>query len=231
MKPSQVPNRLSHPSPRRVLPLHTPGKERFHPHLHHSGGVAPNNPPNADTPLSTETGPPKDCVEPRGLVPSSLSSSCSTVSPCYGTERERKGSFQRSSLSESKHHSSSQPVPVTLNNRGLADVPSSGCSQRSSSQCLHNVKERLSSGQSVKHQETESKFATSASSDTQRRHDPFKVLLLFVLLWFFHCPRLDETLILIVSNMNLELFLEHASRFLHGSCMNETWRQAQKKRL
>uniref|UniRef100_A0A8C7X3U0 Coiled-coil SMC6 And NSE5 INteracting (CANIN) domain-containing protein n=1 Tax=Oryzias sinensis TaxID=183150 RepID=A0A8C7X3U0_9TELE len=174
MKPSQVPNRLSHPSPRRVLPLHTPGKERFHPHLHHSGGVAPNNPPNADTPLSTETGPPKDCVEPRGLVPSSLSSSCSTVSPRNGTERERKGSFQKSSLSESKHHSSSQPVPVTHNNRGLADVPSSGCSQRSSSQCLHNVKERLASGQAVKHQETESKFATSTSNDTQRRHDPFK---------------------------------------------------------
>uniref|UniRef100_A0A3B3BAL8 SMC5-SMC6 complex localization factor protein 2-like n=1 Tax=Oryzias melastigma TaxID=30732 RepID=A0A3B3BAL8_ORYME len=169
MKPSQIPNKLSHPSLRRLLPLQTPGKERFHPYLHHSGGVPPNNPPNAETPLSKEAGPLKDCVDPHGLVPSSLSSPCSAASPLHATERERK-----SSLSGSKHLFSAQPVPVSHNRGGSADVSSHGFSQHSSSQCPHNVKDRPPSSHATKHQETESKVATSASNDTQRRHDSLK---------------------------------------------------------
>lgn len=86
MKPSQVPNRLSNPPPRRMLPIQTPdlryrlGPIRQNPHPPgsiHSSGFVSSSPHNVGSPVNRpyfmpkdRLGPPEHFAQPPGLVSS-----------------------------------------------------------------------------------------------------------------------------------------------------------------
>ncbi|KAF7219994.1 SMC5-SMC6 complex localization factor protein 2-like, partial [Nothobranchius furzeri] len=135
MKPSQVPNMLSPPPLRRVLPFETPeqhAKDKFNSewNRHHPAGpersrFLPNSPTSSRLLLNPKdrVGPPKHFAQPPGRVPSSPGNTGTSVQ--MSQPRERQGPQRHIGQSEPGHFCSSPLVPLSPSSNNISsDRPS-----------------------------------------------------------------------------------------------------------
>uniref|UniRef100_A0A1A8QPY9 Family with sequence similarity 178, member A n=1 Tax=Nothobranchius rachovii TaxID=451742 RepID=A0A1A8QPY9_9TELE len=135
MKPSQVPNMLSPPPLRRVLPFETPEqhvKDKFNSewNRHHPAGpersrFLPNSPTSSQSLLNPKdrVGPPKHFAQPPGRVPSSPVNTGTSVR--MSQPRERQGPQRHIGQSEPGHFCSSPLVPPCPSSNNISsDRPS-----------------------------------------------------------------------------------------------------------
>lgn len=195
MKPSQVPNWLSHHPPRRVLPLQTPeqcNKDRsvsnsHPPHLAGSvhSELVPVYSPYIGSPLNhlpkDRLGPPKYYARPPGPPQSSPANFGNSPYQPFHATWQRFDAQQHTVQSGPGHFSSPQLVPVgqisndTSSNRPLC--PS--LFHTTSSHFVKNLNHHSSLCHTKKDQETESKVHPSRSginSETSQRKESNKVL-------------------------------------------------------
>ncbi|XP_072247089.1 SMC5-SMC6 complex localization factor protein 2 isoform X2 [Leuresthes tenuis] len=191
MKPSQVTNRLSHPPPRRVLPLQTPeqcNKDRYGPQLHPtcsvgpmlSSGFAPNSATIIASPVNSlpnhrvvSTMP---FVQPPGLTSSSPANTGNLAYGLQPTTRERWVPLQHTVQSGPTHFSSSRLVPVspTNNNTSTDKPPHTLVFHNTSSKLVKDLYNHFPSHHAWRDQGTESKVTSSnsgSSNETSQRQE------------------------------------------------------------
>ncbi|XP_017286651.1 SMC5-SMC6 complex localization factor protein 2 isoform X2 [Kryptolebias marmoratus] len=190
MKPSQVPILLSHPPPRRVLPLQTPEqcKDGFSSHWHLPYPTGPanssvfvlNSPANTDPPVShfpkASLGP-KHLAQPPGPVPSSPANICTSAYTPLPRPKERSGPQQGTVPSGPGHFCSSQLAPASLCNNISSDRPSFPSVFNSpSTESAKSFSNHTTPSHSRSDQETEFKVTPSVSgsnNDKAQRQEHF----------------------------------------------------------
>lgn len=143
MKPSQVPNRLSHPPTRRMLPLQSPElchRDRLgppQPPLHpveliHSSGFAPRSPVNFGSRMNRPLLTPRGRLGPSGPISSSrfIPVSPTNIGASYNRSQPSHPRLFHHASPQSRKGLSNQPIPshirrdqvtesmVTLSNSG-----------------------------------------------------------------------------------------------------------------
>lgn len=129
MKPSQVPNKLSHPPPRRMLPLQSPElchKDRLGPPRHplyhlgpiHSSGFVPSSPVNIGSSANKLHPTPRDRLGPVPHSAHSPGSSCSWLVPVSLTNSDTTTNRSQPSLPSNLNPASSQ-LMKDLSNQSL----------------------------------------------------------------------------------------------------------------
>lgn len=183
MKPSQVPNRLSHPPPRRVL--QTPEscyRDRLDPHSPgsvHSQGFAPSIPPNISSPVNRphyipkdRLGPPKYSPQHPVLVPSSPAN--------VGTSANRPQPVPRDRLDPLQHSGRVPVIPTNVDTSTTRPQPSApSVFHPASPQITKNLSNHFPSSHIRRDQVTESKLTSSNSGNktaSSQRQDLHKVL-------------------------------------------------------
>ncbi|KAM4591627.1 SMC5-SMC6 complex localization factor protein 2 isoform 2-T2 [Odontesthes bonariensis] len=191
MKPSQVTNRLSHPPPRRVLPLQTPeqcNKDRYGPQLNPtcsvgpmlSSGFAPNSAAIIASPVNSlpnhRMGPTMLFVQPPGFTSSSPTNTGDLGYGPQPTTRERWGPLQHTVQSGPTHFSSSRLVPVspTNNNTSTDKLPHTPVFHDRSSKFVKDLYNHSPSHHAWRDKGTESKVTSSnsgSSNETSQRQE------------------------------------------------------------
>ncbi|XP_041866720.1 SMC5-SMC6 complex localization factor protein 2 isoform X2 [Melanotaenia boesemani] len=195
MKPSQVPNLLSHPHPRRMLPLQTPeqsSRDRYSQHSHHppsaspiySTGFVPHRPeitrPLANPFPTDRVLPPKHFAQPPELASSRSPFTGSSVYGHETTPKERLDSRLQVVQSVPKQQvSSSQFGPAcSTNSNTSTDGPCTpSVFHHVPSTFVKNLSNHFPSHHSSGNQETVSKVISSHSesnNETMKKQDSKK---------------------------------------------------------